>query len=170
MRILVLSKRQYTNRDLIDDRFGRLRELPLALASAGNKVTGVCLSYWPRPEGLVEDKDENSQLSGTPERPAIAAIGIKKLAGEPSKKSEEAFAPIWSGLFGRIARDPWRIRRQKINAAMVIDLYDNFESFPATRFPGVTTQTRRVSATLTASHASAASAHYVRKTAFTKGR
>ena len=37
MRILVLSKRQYMNKDLIDDLYGRFRELPLALAGLGHK-------------------------------------------------------------------------------------------------------------------------------------
>jgi len=32
MRIVVLSKRQYTNKDVIDDRYGRLWEIPMALA------------------------------------------------------------------------------------------------------------------------------------------
>lgn len=62
MRILVLSKRQYTNRDLIDDRFGRLRELPIALAAAGHEVRGVCLSYRPRSEGRLEDIQANSKV------------------------------------------------------------------------------------------------------------
>ena len=44
-KILVITKRQYTGKDLLDDRFGRLREIPLALAEKGYKVQGLCLSY-----------------------------------------------------------------------------------------------------------------------------
>jgi len=62
MRILVLSKRQYTNLDLIDDRFGRLRELPIALAVAGHNVEGVCLSYRQRDEGRRDDVLNNKQV------------------------------------------------------------------------------------------------------------
>lgn len=51
MRILVLSQRQYMNKDFIHDRYGRFRELPLALASAGHDVEGICFIYRPRNEG-----------------------------------------------------------------------------------------------------------------------
>jgi len=33
------------SKDLIDDRFGRFREIPLALGQTGHKVQGLCLSY-----------------------------------------------------------------------------------------------------------------------------
>ena len=55
MRILVLTKRQYMNKDLIDDRFGRFREIPLSLAQKGYRVQGVCLSYRYKTEGLYHD-------------------------------------------------------------------------------------------------------------------
>jgi len=51
MRIIVLSKRQYTNKDVIDDRYERLWEIPMALASEGHTVTCVCLSYQSRKRG-----------------------------------------------------------------------------------------------------------------------
>jgi teichuronic acid biosynthesis glycosyltransferase TuaC len=40
MKILVLTKRQYMGKDLLDDRFGRFRELPLELARLGHEVIG----------------------------------------------------------------------------------------------------------------------------------
>ena len=54
-KILVLTKRQYTHKDLLDDRFGRLREIPLELARRGHRVTGLCLSYRSREEDWVSD-------------------------------------------------------------------------------------------------------------------
>ena len=45
MHIVVLCKRQYTNRDVIDDRYGRLWEIPAELAKAGHCVTCVSFSY-----------------------------------------------------------------------------------------------------------------------------
>ncbi len=55
-RIFVITKRQYMNKDLIDDRFGRFREIPLALSRMGNEVTGLCLSYKLKNEGWVPDE------------------------------------------------------------------------------------------------------------------
>ena len=43
MRILVLTKRQYMGKDLLDDRFGRFWELPLELARLRHEATGIRL-------------------------------------------------------------------------------------------------------------------------------
>lgn len=45
MRILVLTKRQYMAKDLIDDRFGRFWKLPMELARLGHKRRGLRLNY-----------------------------------------------------------------------------------------------------------------------------
>src|ERR1043166_7388133 len=56
MNVLVLTKRQYMGKDLLDERFGRFRELPLELAALGHSVTGIALSYRARTEGLIHDR------------------------------------------------------------------------------------------------------------------
>ena len=55
MRVLVLTKRQYMSKDLITDRFGRFREIPLALSQKGHKVFGVCLSYDSKDAEQIKD-------------------------------------------------------------------------------------------------------------------
>ena len=42
-------------KDLLDDRFGRFRELPLELARLGHEVQGISLSYRPRSVGAIVD-------------------------------------------------------------------------------------------------------------------
>lgn len=134
MRILVLSKRQYTGKDLLDDRYGRLYEIPAALAARGHEVVGVTLSYRRRDEGW----HRRSDLSG------LTWLAINALPGGlwqyPQKLAEivttsrpeviwacsDAFHAIAGAELARSARIP-----------LVIDLYDNFESFTATRLPGV---------------------------------
>ena len=66
MRILVLTKRQYMGKDLLDDRFGRFRELPLALARLGHEIQGISLSYRRRAEGAITDfvPSQDGQVSG----------------------------------------------------------------------------------------------------------
>jgi len=144
MRILVLSKRQYTNRDLIDDRFGRLRELPLALASAGNEVAGICLSYRPRDEGRRDDVENDVRV-------VWHTLNLKRLFPQSATNYWKTidslgrdFRPdvVWA------CSDAWHAIlgehvSKRLGAPMIIDLYDNFESFPATRLPGVTTVFRR---------------------------
>lgn len=144
MRILVLSKRQYTNLDLMDDRFGRLRELPLALAAAGHHVTGVCLSYRPRDEGRLDDVTNNTKVDWH-------TLNLKRLLPWDSMS-------YWRTI-DRIGRDfhpdlVWACSdalhailgvsvAKRLGASLVIDLYDNFESFSVTRIPGMTSAFRR---------------------------
>ena len=61
MRIVVLTKRQYTNKDVIDDRYGRLWEIPLALAEQGNDVICICLSYKKKEQGIHVTRGKNGQ-------------------------------------------------------------------------------------------------------------
>lgn len=170
MRILVLSKRQYTNLDLIDDRFGRLRELPLALALAGHDVTGVCLSYRSRDEGRRDDVVKNTQVAWhTLNFKRLLPWGsmtywhiIDKIGGDVHPDIVWACSDALHAILGaRIAK--------RLGATLVIDLYDNFESFAVTRIPGMTSAFRhalRCADGITC--VSQPLARYVRETSFTK--
>ena len=140
MKILVLTKRQYTGKDLLNDRFGRLRELPLELAKLGHDVTGVCLSYRSRPEGLITDVSD----TGSAQVPWHSMNISRLIIPGPThylcevKTVAKQFKPdlIWAcsdsfhAIFGvRLAN--------RLNTKCIVDLYDNFESFAATRLPGV---------------------------------
>jgi len=146
MKILVLTKRQYMAKDLIDDRFGRFRELPLELARLGHEVHGLTLSYRQRPEGTFIDGDG---LSGS----GVTWNSINLLSGRLPQllryirralKLSQEFRPdiIWAcsdayhAVFGR-----WLAER--VRARCVIDLYDNFEAFAASRITGVLPLFRR---------------------------
>lgn len=144
MRILVLSKRQYMSRDLIDDRYGRFRELPLALASRGHEVAGICLSYRPRDEGRRDDVGGSAQV-------AWHALNLTRLLpwssmsyGKTIDEIGSDFHPdlIWACSDALHAILGVRIAG-KLGASLVIDLYDNFESYSATRIPGLTSAFRR---------------------------
>ena len=146
MRILVLTKRQYTGKDLLKDRFGRLRELPLGLAQLGHEVNGICLSYRQRPEGLIADMDADSGARVSWHSLNLGYLVIPGLTKYFLKVHELAreFRPdvIWAlsdslhAIFG-----VWLAKLFKTKC--VVDLYDNFESFPATWLPGVLPLFRR---------------------------
>jgi glycosyltransferase involved in cell wall biosynthesis len=129
-RLLVLSKRQYTNRDLLDDRFGRIRELPLQLALREFQVNGLCLSYKKKKEGTILDG---------PVRWESLNVGSLKLPGllgfilRASSLASHADV-IWAcsdSFYGIIGY--WLSRRYRI--PLVFDLYDNFEFFLVGRLP-----------------------------------
>ena len=129
-KILVLTKRQYMNKDLLDDRFGRFREIPLELARKGHRVTGLCLSYRFREEGWVSDgpvrwKSINAGLS--------KISGLARFIAQAARLSREADV-IWAcsdSFYGIIGLSI--ARKQRI--PLVFDLYDNFEAFLFAKLP-----------------------------------
>jgi hypothetical protein len=136
MHILVVTKRQYTNLDLLDDRFGRLREIPLSLAKAGHKVAGICLSYRNRKEGTYLDGDEDATVQWQ-------SLNVKRLL--PSGRTSywrqidhmiERFKPdlIWA-CSDALHVISGAYLAKKYSIPLIVDLYDNFESFYATRLP-----------------------------------
>lgn len=130
MQILVLTKRQYMNKDLIDDRFGRFRELPLEMALKKNKVYGVCLSY--------KKKEEKKKYDGPVEWQSINAGFLKipgllrffRQAAELASKVDAIWAcsDSFYGIIGYMLSSKYRI-------PLVFDLYDNFEYFLMARPP-----------------------------------
>ncbi|MEY4710672.1 MAG: hypothetical protein RIS88_122 [Pseudomonadota bacterium] len=157
MRILVLSKRQYTGKDLLDDQYGRLYELPVALKSRGHQVIGITLSYRRRTEGW----HRSGKATGSKERYHVVSNTSGKITSESGNtgvdwlsinalpwgvwnyikqltKITSEFRPdvVWacSDAFHAISG---ALYSKATNVPLVIDLYDNFESFPATHLPGI---------------------------------
>jgi len=129
-RILVLTKRQYTNKDLLDDRFGRLREIPLELARRGHHVKGLCLSYAPRGDGVIQDGPvvwESIDVT-TLILPGLSRFLLR------SAQLVKAVDFIWAcsdSFYGIIACFLGR----KYRVPVIFDLYDNFEYFLAAKLP-----------------------------------
>jgi teichuronic acid biosynthesis glycosyltransferase TuaC len=146
MKILVLTKRQYMGKDLIDDHFGRFRELPLDLARLGHEVRGLAFSYRFRPEGTFVDSAGSADANVAWDSVSLLngyLPQFRKYSQHAVKLSQE-FCPdlIWAcsdayhAIFGR-----WLAKRT--GSRCVIDLYDNFEAFRASKVPGVLPLFRR---------------------------
>ena len=140
MKILVLSKRQYMGKDLLDDRFGRFRELPLELARLGHEVQGIALSYRPRPEGSIIDSapGQDGQVIWHALNLTNGFFPALKGYFKHASRLLQDFRPdmIWACSDAYHAIFGYRLSRQ-CQARCVIDLYDNFEAFGATRLPTV---------------------------------
>lgn len=136
MKILVLSKRQYMGKDLLDDRFGRFWEVPLELARRGHEVQGIALSYRPRVAGSFRDPcGELTWHSFNLWDHGLPALEnylrrARRRATEFQAEIVWACSDAFHAIFGRHVS-------ARAGARCVIDLYDNFESYPATRIPGV---------------------------------
>lgn len=140
MRILFLAKRQYMGRDLLDDRYGRFREIPLELARLQHEVRGICFSYRRRPEGLFIDSDHDrpSEVTwqsinlGRAVLPGIVRYWRKSAAIATEFKPDVVIAG--SDAFHVIRGE--RLARS-VGARSVSDLYDNFESYAGAALPGL---------------------------------
>lgn len=137
MRVVVLTKRQYTNRDVLDDRYGRLWEIPLGLAREGHRVTCVCLSYRKKSAGLenYEDAQGHAIRWVSVNLGVFAIFGILKYLYIANKIiREESPDVIWScsdtiyNVVGYYFSKLYKCRS-------IADLYDNFESFASYRVP-----------------------------------
>jgi glycosyltransferase involved in cell wall biosynthesis len=140
MRILVLTKRQYMAKDILDDRFGRFWELPLELARRGHEVQGIALSYRSRPQGsfTFETDAPNGKVNwhamnlldrGWPALRGYIRRAIK-ISTDFRPEIFWACSDAYHAIFGRKLADHF-------GSNCVIDLYDNFESYGATKIPGV---------------------------------
>lgn len=130
MRILVLTKRQYMNKDLIDDRFGRFREIPLELAKRDHRVMGLCLSYVRKKEGLFLDDQVNWCSINATSLKLPGLFKFIKLAQAYAKQSDVIWA-CSDSFYGIIGCIIGKIR----NVPVIFDIYDNFDEFFVAKLP-----------------------------------
>ena len=130
MRIVVFSKRQYMSKDLLDNRFGRFREIPLSLSKMGHNVTGLCLSYQKKSEGWLLDetvrwKSINATFFKLPGllRFILAAQKLVKEADIIWACSDSFYGVIGCSL-GKIYKVP-----------VIFDIYENFGKFFVAKLP-----------------------------------
>lgn len=125
-------------KDLLDDAYGRFYELPLVLAQLGVEVQGLCASYRRRREGLHACRGEGAQV-------AWHAINVPPFVpwslyrwSDALEQRLKAFRPdvVWACSDSFHAIQGVRLQR-RFSVPCVVDLYDNFEGYPATAIPGV---------------------------------
>lgn len=135
MHILMLCKRQYTGRDLLDDRYGRLYSLPVGLASRGHSVTVILASY--RPRGRVDRMENGVRWRSVDLLPCPIAVTAAWHDAAASQTpdvvvaSADALQLVGGARFAR-----------ELGCPVVLDLYDDYESFALTRLPGLRTALR----------------------------
>ena len=145
MRILTISKRFYTGKDLIRDRYGRVFEFSQQLARTGDQIHGVAIGY--RSAGCGDAMRQGHDI-GTLVWEGYglgcgAGHGLKGYLQRIRQLCEEfephvvfsasdCFNVIWGAHLA-----------EKVGCPHVADLYDNFESFGASKIPGVRSFFRR---------------------------
>lgn len=139
-RILFLSKRLYMGKDLVSDRYGRFRELPLELSRMGHKVQGLCLAYRPRPDGMVDDEGVRWHCRSVRRAVVPDLVNHVRAARALARTFRPDVVIAASDVFHAILGE--RVARG-VGARSVIDLYDNFESFRGFGIPMIAPAFRR---------------------------
>lgn len=138
MRIAFLCKRRYTSKDVIEDRYGRLYEIPHQLARLGHEVKAYCLSYQGAPEGTWQH-----EVYGAGSLEWVStSLDVKRLAASARypwqvRGQLQAWRPdllIGASDIPHVALARWLSTHQGI--PYVLDIYDNFAGFGQARLPG----------------------------------
>jgi teichuronic acid biosynthesis glycosyltransferase TuaC len=144
MRIAFLCKRRYMGKDVIDDRYARLYEIPFQLAEFGHDVLGLCLSYYHDPEGKWQHPTRTGSLRwvscslGKTVLPDLLAYPGRALA---IVRQQAPDVVIGASDIPHVVLGAWIARR--LGRPFVAELYDNFESFGLARIPGSVVAYRR---------------------------
>lgn len=131
LKVLWLCKARYMNHDVIDDRYGRLFELPHSL-SAGAQVQVCCLDYRIRaPRSVDPSLAANWRRVNIPGSLFIGWIFALVTTARQMKPdcvvaSSDCLHVILGGFIA------WLVR-----ARFVADLYDDYSTYGLARIPGI---------------------------------
>ncbi len=126
-------------KDVIDDCYARLYELPNQLAHQGHQVLGICLSYRTRAEGsCIHYQHNEGYLSWHSLNLGMLIIPglirfichviplIRNFKPDVILGSSDCPMVILTAMFSRCLNIPY-----------IVDLYDNYESFGLAKIPGI---------------------------------
>jgi len=131
MKILIICKRHYTNKDLITDHFGRLFHLPFQLVKIGHE--GLVIAGDLRTKKTDKIQIDGLCIYSLP----LSIVKFSKFINE-CKEIIKNFEPdiliasgdSYLGYLGlKIAR--------KLEIPLVFDVYDDYTSFGSNRLPGM---------------------------------
>jgi glycosyltransferase involved in cell wall biosynthesis len=139
MKICVICKRLYTNRDLIADRFGRLFHFPAQLALLGHDVTVLALDY-DRSRAYEEQTIDNVHFRSIPVIGALRTpAGLFSVTRQAIELEPDVTLCSGDIYLGAIAEIVARTR----NIPFVFDIYDDYRYFKSAKLPGMSMLLRR---------------------------
>lgn len=136
MKILVLSKRRYMNKDLINDKYGRYYQIPKLLSEKNQDITLVCLDYHSlsfEPPKLIQDGRLYIILHKTGKR--LRWLGLLRYIFSVRKYVQALKPDVLIGTSDTIQIIIATYLSNSLNTKLVIDLYDNYESYRQIRLP-----------------------------------
>jgi len=133
MNVIFLCKRQYTSKDVINDRFGRLWNFPYELSNAGINVDCFSLSY--RRRGFSQIKINEHQTWTSIDTGLLVVPALYQVVREVLNiiGSRSPCVIIASSDVIHLALASYLSR--KCSIPLVTDLYDNYESYGLSKLP-----------------------------------
>lgn len=131
MKILLICKRRYTNRDLITEKFGRLFHFPHGFATAGDTVCVLAADY--AGERCEEYSLDGMQIFSVPLRIQRLLSYFKTIISLTWRFSPDVIVGSGDSHFGYIAL--WLARLS--GAKFIFDVYDPYYSFGSNKIPGL---------------------------------
>lgn len=128
--VLFIGKRFYTNRDTLEEAYGRIYQLPLAWASQEIRSELWLVDYHGKTS--ISRMDGSMTVSSTPIRSIafIKKLGSLLLSAKPYTHVV-ASGDCYIGLLGYLAA-------KKLGASFIFDVYDKYDDFQGYRsLPGV---------------------------------
>lgn len=138
MKILVLTKRQTTNNDVIDNKFGRSWEFPYELAKLSNKVYGFCLSYKNKTEGsILFDKEvKNASVSWCSINAGKAKpLGFLRYSFRVYNFAKKVRPDVIFSMSDSIYAILGSLIARRLDCVSLIDLQDNYEAYSSYKIP-----------------------------------
>lgn len=144
MRIGFLSKRRYMGKDVIDDRYARLYEIPYQLARLGHSVTALCLGYQNQREGRWSHDAPPGELTWAAF--SFGKTSAHRLLRYPHRALSllSEFSPdllIGASDIPQVVLVAWLAKQ--LHVPYAVDLYDNFEGFGQAYIPGAVSALRK---------------------------
>ncbi|MFW2440682.1 MAG: glycosyltransferase [Arenicellales bacterium] len=133
MDIVYLCKRQYMGKDVLDDLYGRMYDMPLELSRSGINVSCFSLSY--RTKGYFHENITAGLEWVSVDLNLSHPGGIFRLVSEMLKrvKISKPAAIIATSDIMHLAIGQYV--SQKTGIPLISDLYDNFESYGMSKLP-----------------------------------
>jgi glycosyltransferase involved in cell wall biosynthesis len=131
MKIILLCKRRYTNKDLLDDQFGRLFHLPVQISRLGADVSVIALDYHSSTRAVAEANGvcfSTLPATWTCLPGLLPALRREVVELEPDVIIASGDSHI--GFIGlRLATT--------VGAKFIFDVYDYYPAFTGNRIPGM---------------------------------
>ena len=140
LKIVLVCKRLYTNKDLFDDQFGRLFHIPVQLAKLEHEVTVIALDYKSgRPQQVVELQAVRfisfpvASVSGVTFMVYRLYRELRRISPQVLIASGDTYIGGLTALMAYLLDRPW-----------IFDVYDDYRCFASARIPGMKSLFRKL--------------------------